>query len=76
VIGVDKNTTIVFPLPIDLIEPLQELMRRAGLAMTSPNGSNGSNGSARATMPPQIAPPRQEPPSIPPGTDTGATPPR
>jgi regulator of protease activity HflC (stomatin/prohibitin superfamily) len=28
-IGVDKNTTIVFPLPIDLIEPLTEMMRKA-----------------------------------------------
>ena len=26
---VDKNTTIVFPLPIDLIEPLTEMMRKA-----------------------------------------------
>jgi len=29
-IGVDKNTTIVFPLPIDLIEPLTEMMRKVG----------------------------------------------
>jgi regulator of protease activity HflC (stomatin/prohibitin superfamily) len=28
-IGVDKNTTIVFPLPIDLVEPLTEMMRKA-----------------------------------------------
>jgi hypothetical protein len=27
---VDKNTTIVFPLPIDLIEPLTEMMRKVG----------------------------------------------
>jgi regulator of protease activity HflC (stomatin/prohibitin superfamily) len=73
-IGVDKNTTIVFPLPIDLLEPLQELMRRAGLTATSPNGSNSSTGSPRATMPPQIVAPRQEPPSIPPVTDADPTP--
>jgi regulator of protease activity HflC (stomatin/prohibitin superfamily) len=30
VIGADKNTTIVFPLPIDLIEPFVDLARRAG----------------------------------------------
>jgi len=28
-IGVDKNTTIVFTLPIDLIEPLTEMIRKA-----------------------------------------------
>ncbi|HEU0028402.1 MAG TPA: slipin family protein, partial [Ktedonobacterales bacterium] len=28
-IAVEKNSTIVFPLPIDLVEPLSALMRRA-----------------------------------------------
>jgi regulator of protease activity HflC (stomatin/prohibitin superfamily) len=28
-IAVEKNSTIVFPLPIDLVEPLTELLRRA-----------------------------------------------
>jgi regulator of protease activity HflC (stomatin/prohibitin superfamily) len=36
-IGVDKNTTIVFPLPIDLIEPLTEMMRKASGASASEN---------------------------------------
>jgi regulator of protease activity HflC (stomatin/prohibitin superfamily) len=37
-IGVDKNTTIVFPLPIDLVEPLTELMRKAsGASATTGN---------------------------------------
>ena len=37
-IGVDKNTTIVFPLPIDLIEPLTEMMRKAsGASATTQN---------------------------------------
>ncbi len=37
-IGVDKNTTIVFPLPIDLIEPLTEMMRKAsGASATTSN---------------------------------------
>jgi hypothetical protein len=39
-IGVDKNTTIVFPLPMDLVEPLQQLMRKAGkVTEAGPNGS-------------------------------------
>jgi regulator of protease activity HflC (stomatin/prohibitin superfamily) len=29
-IAVEKNSTIIFPLPIDLVEPLTELMRRSG----------------------------------------------
>jgi regulator of protease activity HflC (stomatin/prohibitin superfamily) len=29
-IAVEKNSTIVFPLPIDLVEPLTELLRRSG----------------------------------------------
>ena len=37
-IGVDKNTTIVFPLPIDLVEPLTEMMRKAsGASATTQN---------------------------------------
>jgi len=56
-IGVDKNTTIVFPLPIDLIEPLQELMRRAGIAAAS--GSDGARrGPVPAPTPAQIGGPQ------------------
>jgi regulator of protease activity HflC (stomatin/prohibitin superfamily) len=29
-IAVEKNSTIIFPLPIDLVEPLTELLRRGG----------------------------------------------
>jgi regulator of protease activity HflC (stomatin/prohibitin superfamily) len=63
-IGVDKNTTIVFPLPMDLIEPLQELMRRSAGAMASPNGSNGS----APPQPAQVASTRQGTPSLPPAS--------
>ncbi len=59
-IGVDKNTTIVFPLPIDLVEPLQELMRRSASAMASPNGSGPG------AQPAPVSGPRQGMPSLPP----------
>jgi hypothetical protein len=29
-IAVEKNSTVVFPLPIDLIAPLAQILRRAG----------------------------------------------
>jgi regulator of protease activity HflC (stomatin/prohibitin superfamily) len=29
-ISVEKNSTIIFPLPLDLVEPLMQIMRRAG----------------------------------------------
>src|SRR5579864_430536 len=40
-IAVEKNSTIIFPLPIDLIEPIIQMMRRqAGVAVHEPlNGS-------------------------------------
>jgi len=65
-IGVDKNTTIVFPLPIDLIEPLQELMRRSASAMASPNGS----GPGTQPQPAPVSGPRQGIPSLPPAPGT------
>jgi regulator of protease activity HflC (stomatin/prohibitin superfamily) len=39
-IAVEKNSTIIFPLPIDLVEPLTELMRR---------GAGNGNGAKPAT---------------------------
>lgn len=43
-IAVEKNSTIVFPLPIDLIEPMIQMMRRQGsVPVYEPvNGSRGS----------------------------------
>ena len=55
-IAVEKNSTIIFPLPIDLVEPLTELMRRGA-------GANGSNGAAK----PIAAPQQQTPPALPQG---------
>ena len=52
-IGVDKNTTIVFPLPIDLIEPLTEMLRKAGGA-----SATTSNAPRNGALPP--AAPQEE----------------
>jgi regulator of protease activity HflC (stomatin/prohibitin superfamily) len=59
-IGVDKNTTIVFPLPIDLIEPLTEMMRKA-------SGASATTGSAprNGALPPAPQEDGPRPPSIP-----------
>lgn len=51
-IAVEKNSTIIFPLPIDLVEPLTELMRRGASA----NGSNGSTPKPAPAAPPQTPP--------------------
>ncbi len=65
-IGVDKNTTIVFPLPIDLIEPLQDLMRRS--ASATAHGSNGNTPTPMAPplQPAQVTGPHTTPAEIPP----------
>jgi regulator of protease activity HflC (stomatin/prohibitin superfamily) len=52
-IAVEKNSTIVFPLPIDLVEPLTELMRRGA----------GGQAAAPAPTPAQIRP--AAPPQLP-----------
>jgi regulator of protease activity HflC (stomatin/prohibitin superfamily) len=56
-IGVDKNTTIVFPLPIDLIEPLTEMMRKASGA-----GATTSNAPRNGALPPA---PQEDGPRLP-----------
>ncbi len=49
-IAVEKNSTIIFPLPIDLVEPLSEMMRKAA----------GMNGATRsAPVAPTVLPPSQ-----------------
>jgi regulator of protease activity HflC (stomatin/prohibitin superfamily) len=40
-IAVEKNSTIIFPLPIDLIEPLIGMMRRTGTTSSEKEQSNG-----------------------------------
>src|SRR5712692_10173264 len=41
-IAVEKNSTIIFPLPIDLIEPLIDIMRRSKSAVTVNEPVNGA----------------------------------
>jgi regulator of protease activity HflC (stomatin/prohibitin superfamily) len=53
-IAVEKNSTIVFPLPIDLIEPLTTLMRRAA---GMPESGPATARSPRPTQPPAAPPP-------------------
>ncbi len=59
-IAVEKNSTIIFPLPIDLVEPLTELLRRSAAALPQSNGSH----------PAPIAPTTPTPP--PPPTSTAS----
>jgi regulator of protease activity HflC (stomatin/prohibitin superfamily) len=63
-IAVEKNSTIVFPLPIDLIEPMRELLDAAAKRMNPP--TNGQ--SPRQVNPPTVpaAVPPASPPSVPP----------
>jgi regulator of protease activity HflC (stomatin/prohibitin superfamily) len=58
-IAVEKNSTIIFPLPIDLVEPLTELMRKAG-------GSNGATSQANAPAPRPAVPVSPQLPQVPP----------
>jgi hypothetical protein len=37
-IAVEKNSTIIFPLPIDIIEPMIDLMRRSASSVEKQNG--------------------------------------
>jgi regulator of protease activity HflC (stomatin/prohibitin superfamily) len=59
-IGVDKNTTIVFPLPIDLVEPLTEMMRKASGA-----SATTSNAPRNGALPPAPQEDGPRPQSIP-----------
>jgi hypothetical protein len=38
-IGVEKNTTIIFPLPIDLVEQLMDIKNRGVIASLPPSRS-------------------------------------
>ncbi|MEO7001966.1 MAG: slipin family protein [Ktedonobacterales bacterium] len=46
-ISVEKNSTIIFPLPMDLLEPLTQIMRNA--ANPAPPAGNGSRPTPPAT---------------------------
>ncbi len=55
-IATEKNSTVVFPLPIDLVEPLGEILRQTARNMASaPNGEHPSVPPQRPPVP--IAPP-------------------
>jgi regulator of protease activity HflC (stomatin/prohibitin superfamily) len=62
-IAVEKNSTIVFPLPLDLIEPFAEIMKRAQAA----KGAEPSGQPNQPTQPlPQQTPPATPPTMLPP----------
>ncbi len=43
-IAVEKNSTIIFPLPMDLIEPMVNMMKRQPEAKQEPINGNGNGG--------------------------------
>jgi regulator of protease activity HflC (stomatin/prohibitin superfamily) len=49
-IAVEKNSTIVFPLPLDLVEPILSLLRHGATAEAAENGDG------RHTLPPYVPP--------------------
>lgn len=55
-IGVEKNTTIVFPLPMELMTLLNKTVQTADAAKTS-FGQQGGTGIPQAPVPPPAAPP-------------------
>jgi len=88
-IAVEKNSTIIFPLPIDLVEPLRELLTVSSRRF-EPTGSPArpsvasSTDAGQRSDPPMSAPPAPPyqppasmpplPPTIPPGTVDPNTP--
>src|SRR5437588_2228659 len=52
-IAVEKNSTIIFPLPLDLVEPILSTLRHASAAAENGDGSHN-------TIPPYV-PPMQQP---------------
>jgi regulator of protease activity HflC (stomatin/prohibitin superfamily) len=48
-IAVEKNSTIIFPLPIDLIEPLLKIMKQRSETASVPEHLNGSSNDRLAT---------------------------
>ncbi len=53
-IAVEKNSTIVFPLPIDLLEPLGEILRRAA-GITPPEPAQPTQPLAQPPQTPQMS---------------------
>jgi hypothetical protein len=50
-IGAEQNSTVVFPMPIDIIKPFLELMEKAG----KPAGANGDARVLLAKETPMVA---------------------
>jgi regulator of protease activity HflC (stomatin/prohibitin superfamily) len=72
-IAVEKNSTIIFPLPIDLVEPLTDLMRRSAGGEPRPAPTPGPRqGEPR---PAAIPSPRQGEPVVPPAVPPTPYPP-
>ncbi|MGE5334480.1 MAG: slipin family protein [Nitrososphaerota archaeon] len=74
-IAVEKNSTIIFPLPIDLVEPLRELVSGAANRLSTADGPTRPGTPATTGAGPQPALPRMsappasmppQPPTIPP----------
>jgi hypothetical protein len=38
-IGAEQNSTVVFPMPIDIMKPFLEIIEKTDRSMTRPNGS-------------------------------------
>lgn len=73
-IAVEKNSTIVFPLPIDLIEPMRELLDGAAKRIAPSNGGQPPQVTA-PTVPAAVPPAVQQPapPVFPPNPPSGPT---
>ena len=39
-IGAEQNSTVVFPMPIDIMKPFLEIIEKADRSMPRPNGSD------------------------------------
>jgi hypothetical protein len=37
-IGAEQNSTVVFPMPIDIMKPFLEIIEKTDRSMTRPNG--------------------------------------
>lgn len=62
-IAVEKNSTIIFPLPIDLIEPMVQMMRKSSDGASAPLQYDGPRYTAPAQTAPRVQqtmPPQQQ----------------
>jgi hypothetical protein len=42
-IGAEQNSTVVFPMPIDIMKPFLEIIEKADRSMRRPNGSDNAS---------------------------------